>query len=332
MADTALRQDVHPNLSKLPPAMASRFYGLISASNLRVSAVANKNRRQVVAAMREASDDLVHLSAKAFDWLRADKWNLQDARRYGHDRLLIEATTRRIHQLGHQIDRIVHEGMRELFVKGYMESAYRLDQLTPAAVRISRESLREQDPEVTAGINFDIPDQNAIDALILEPFKGATFSDRLGLITDEMAQDIKGELLRSMMEQESWQQVAQRIRSEMGAGTVRAATWRANMIARTELRRASSLGAITFADQNSDIIEKTIWLAHPGACPICLDLNGSELESEDDYPPEQSHPNCTCTHADIPKKWDKILDEATPDLAAPRQSFEDWSAENGFTA
>jgi hypothetical protein len=85
---------------------------------------------------------------------------------------------------------------------------------------------------------------------------------------------------------------------------------RAATIAITESSRAMHGGQFLAAKQ-SDIVTGKRWLASSDACPLCLALNGKEVELDEDfavdpgggpyaripYPPR--HPNCFCTWVEV---------------------------------
>ncbi len=71
-----------------------------------------------------------------------------------------------------------------------------------------------------------------------------------------MADKVKNQILRSMMAEESWQDTARRIRSEMGA-VGQKSVWRAEMVARTELAHAQTVANTRLYAENADVIEKT---------------------------------------------------------------------------
>jgi SPP1 gp7 family putative phage head morphogenesis protein len=74
--------------------------------------------------------------------------------------------------------------------------------------------------------------------------------------------------------------------------------WRALTIARTETIRAFN-GGMWLAYQEGGVVVTKRWIdGQPGACVICVDLNGEEVPLGDDFsigvqfPP--AHPRCRC--------------------------------------
>jgi len=231
-------------------------------------------------------------------------------------------------------------------------SLYGLDQATPAGVQAQQPPL---------------PFEN-IKALVNTPFQGAMFSQRYGLITDQMAADIRGALTQSMINGESMEDAALRIETVMGA-TAEGATAmegyanRTMTIARSEIMRAQNLGRLSVYGQNSDLMEGTpewVATADDRLCPWCLRRDGltfDEIETEPvpsvrDKPDPWGnstnlplHPNCRCTVVPKLKSWaDLGIEDMPEDLSddtramrnedgdwveVPVQTFEDWKAERG---
>lgn len=308
----AFKDEIEAKLSALPLDHVNKFWRLYSQSQNRLSPIESEQRRLLLELFHDASDDVVSVTSKIFDQLGVDNWDLRTVRRFRHDEMLFRAINDRIRALGGRVNAQVEDGMMKIFKQTYLEDAYRLDQMTPEDIQFGL-----------------IPDRQIL-ALLHEPFNGASFSDRLGVITDDMAGAIRKTLLRSMINQESWQQAARSIRGEMGTRGQKA-VWRAEMIARTELRRASSIASAQFNAENEDVIDKLVWMAHPGACALCLSLNGTEVEDAEDYPPEQSHPNCTCTVVAVPKPWSEIVGDPETAVPPPKISFDAWVEQRGMS-
>jgi len=294
-------------ISSLSEEQQSAFWRLYSAKQNYLTADEAQERRLLIELFRQATKDIEVHVARIFSEQGTDKWDLQTMRRFGRDKALFEQIKQRIQTLNADLNQRVEQAMTNHFKKAWFRNAHKLDSLTPASTSIQ------------FGI---IPDYNIL-ALLHRPFGGAMFSDRIGLITDEMAENIRRELLRSMISGESWNQAARRIRDEMGTRG-RKAVWRAEMVARTELTRAQEMGTFQFNEENKDVIDKVVWVAHSGACEDCRALDGKVLKKEDDYPPNPSHPNCTCDAMAIPKPWNKL---ATPDEEKDKpvvQPFNNW--------
>lgn len=274
---------IDARLSGLSGDQRSLLWRLYRSSRGNLTANEAALKRELLSQFQAVARGINADIANTFDNLGATRWDLQIARKLGRDQALFAQIKDRIQQLGGKITDITARGLVKQFKQAYTDSAYRLDVMTPETV------------EIKFGL---LPDQEIL-SMVAEPWKGADFSQRLGIITDEMAGNIKTTLVRSMMAQESWQDAARRIRGEMGTAGQRS-VWRAEMIARTELAHAQELATEVFNNENADVIEDEVWIAHPYACDECKDNHGEPVSAVGRPP---LHPNCLCDVLAVPKSW-----------------------------
>jgi hypothetical protein len=218
-------------------------------------------------------------------------------------------------------------------------NTYGLDQATPAGVFAQQPAL---------------PLEN-IRALVNTPYEGAMFSQRYGLITDQMASDVRGTLAQSMINGESMKDAAARIEDVMGADSAISSGYanRSLAIARTEIMRAQNLGRLSSFDANADLMAGTpewVATADDRICEWCLRRDGmsaDEIENGDsgDDPFGNSvsnplHPRCRCSWAPRLKTWRELglgdMPEDAPDdergmrnedgewVIQPVESFDKW--------
>lgn len=306
-------ESIESKLEGLRPDQRNTFWRLYSASQNRLKPQERELRRVLRQIFKDAADDIVSDINQAFQMVGEDKWDLRIMRRLQRDQTLFRQLNDRIRALGGRVDEDMERYLLDAYKRSWTENAYRLDNLTPESINI----------------RFGMINDEAILSMLHNEEFGVDFSDRLGLITDEMTDKIKNSLLRSMVNQETWNQAARRIRTEMGTQG-RGAMWRAEMIARTELTRAQEMATMQFNKDNEEFIEKVVWMAHPGACEVCRDLNGTEIVDEEDYPPNQSHPNCTCDSVAIPKGWDDLAGPGEMDIPVRAIGFDKWVEQSGL--
>ena len=77
-------------------------------------------------------------------------------------------------------------------------------------------------------------------------------------------------------------------------------------------------------EENADVIEDVIWIAHPGACEVCTDKHGRPV-SEVGIPPADSHPNCGCDQLAIPKSWGGLAEKDDGDFSISPASRRSWA-------
>jgi hypothetical protein len=298
-------------MGSLTTDQQSVLWRLYRSSRSQLTAREDAMRRELLGLFRAAADEIQGDISRTFAAIGKDNWSLQLARRLGRQEALFKQIDDRIKALGGRLKKTFDDRLSQQYKRTYADAAYRMDMITPGSAQLS----------------FGLMPDREIVAMLSEPWSGARFSDRLGLITSEMRSNIKHELLRSMMAEESWQAAARRIRSEMGT-TGQRSVWRAEMISRTELARAQDAANAQFAKDNDDIIEREIWVAHPGACEdVCKPKHGKDVEDVG-RPPEDSHPNCVCATMAIPKSWGKLAKAGDKDFSITPTSRKAWVADN----
>lgn len=294
----------------MQPGQRNAIMRLYRASRSDLTAGELAQRKQLVALFKDAAERVEAEIYSTFGALGEDTWTLDSVRRIGRQQALLDQINNRLRVLGFQVQSTLQDGLLDQFKKAYVSSAYQLDSVTPESV----------------SIKFGLMPDREILAMLNEPFLGARFSDRIGIITDRMAQNIQHELAMSMAGGESWQAAARRIRDEMGTEG-QASVWRAEMVARTELARAQELANFRLHDENSDVIDKVVWVAHPTACDECKDHHGEILNNPSEYPP--LHPNCVCDALAVPKSWGDLAKKDDGDFSISPMSKEEWAIDNG---
>lgn len=181
-----------------------------------------------------------------------------------------------------------------MFQYTYDRTSYVIDQTTPPNV----------------DINYQLPTAVFIQEYMDKPWKGEKFSDRIWSINTNMARQLQSILTSGMQSGDSTQTMAKAMRSYTGVpdGTklitrprASAQLYRATLIARTEMIRASRLAQKKVFSDNSDLMTGEVWTMAPGGirvCDDCLERNGKtrdwiENNADDDLdtdPP--GHPMC----------------------------------------
>ncbi len=218
------------------------------------------------------------------------------------------------------------------FVNSYDRSVYAMDQATPSAVPAT----------------YYRPPEDAIKILVETPYKGAMFSQRIGMITDAMASDIRDELTQSLINGETMAAAAKRVRDIIGIDDLvdpRSYSYRALVIGQTEIMRAQNMARDFSYEQNKDLLQgdgETAWTVAPDdkLCPWCFRREGmTDEEIEATEPPDKDpwgnssdcplHPKCRCTKQPKLKSWSDLIglempDELGGDARGMRDSKGDW--------
>lgn len=167
-----------------------------------------------------------------------------------------------------------------------------------------------------------------------------------------LANDLKTEIARAMIQGESVSELRDRIIGIIGTEDD-GYRYRAERIARTELLGAANRARTHIYNHNSDVIEDVVWitgaLGDGRLCDDCLERAGKTRSEVEDIAVEQElgveppiHPNCRCTWAPKLKSFKDILPEELangiedfPDpsnLKNPIMQYSDWADDNLATA
>jgi len=192
------------------------------------------------------------------------------------------------------------------------------------------------------GLPLEIPilPTDAIRAAILEPYIGLTFVDRFLDARGEFERIVRRAMVESQIEGESIYQAQVRLARALGVdisrrtAAARAANqayfYRTELIARTEILRASNNGALAIYERNQDVLRGWQWTATKDerTCPICGALDGQifRFGSQHLPPPTGSHPRCRCTPT--PVLINSALEER---IVGARQTYREWAAARGIT-
>ena len=300
-----------------------------------------RNVKALLSAFEVARDRLRQKLAVIFEQA-GDAWDLGTMEMTGRNATLAAEIERVINDLRNQLTGGITSAAVEQYQESLLRAAYMLDQATPSNI----------------AINVPVIPLEAAHALVATPYRGAMFSQRIGMISNAMASDIRDELLQSMINGESMRDAAKRIEGVLGIDGEDSYWARANAIARTEIMRAQNMGRTSIYDDNRDIMEDSDeWVATEDdrLCEWCMRRDGMTMDEIEkapyyDDPWENStdlplHPHCRCTSAPNLKSW-KDLGIDIPDdygdeeraqrnedgkwTIASATDYEDWKKERVF--
>src|SRR3990167_10947262 len=193
-----------------------------------------------------------------------------------------------------------------------------------------------------SGLPLEIPilPTDAIRAAILEPYIGLTFVDRFLDARAEFERIVRRAIVESQIEGESIYLAQKRLADALGVdigrrtAAARAANnayfYRTELIARTEILRASNNGALAIYGRNQDALRGWSWTASRDerVCPVCGALDGQQFRFGGQHlpPPTGSRPRCRCTPT--PVLINAALEER---IVGKRQTYREWAAGRGIT-
>lgn len=246
------------------------------------------------------------------------------AANYDGDRLLLTQRARLLAQIEREVDALmetlaghIDQAVLDAFKQGYYGRAWILDTLTPADWAI--------------GMAVMLP-REAIHAMLLQDYIGT--ADWIDLERTQLVSGIKRSLTQSLIQGEGMATAAARLRKELGlkSGQTKAfkgSAYRTLLITRTEIMRASNVGALAIYERNQDVLRGWEFCATRDSrtCPTCGALDGKTFtfDSPQLQPPSGTHPGCRCTV--LPWLRAEFHD---PELSKPRELYSQWAARVGL--
>jgi len=281
----------------------------------------------------------------AFSEMTASGWNMADMANGGRDQKLFDEISRILGDLNVKTNDQITNAAAKQFENALAHASYAIDQATP--------------PTIPAKVPV-IPMDN-VKALVNTPYEGAMFSQRIGMVSDAMAMDIRNGLLQSMIQGEDMRSASKRVADVLGSASrtdPRSHMARAEAIARTEIMRSQNLGRDASYRANEDVLEKEDeWVATADGrlCPWCLRRDGmttAEIakapSGKDPFgkknkPPLHTH--CRCTLAPQVKTWKDLIGMDMPEQYddtdramrddegkwkfVDKESYDDWKKRRG---
>ena len=243
------------------------------------------------------------------------EWSLSAVRTTTRNSRMMSAIGEQLTLLHTETVTRVENAAVQQYKDSYLWGGYMVDQATPQTVAVSMTTITTP----------------AVAAIVNTPFEGAMFSQRIGAVTDAMASDIRDELTQSVINGESMDDAAYRVRDVFGAYNLDSPEGyanRADMIARSEIMRASGLARDFIYDQNRDLMDDDDeWIATPDdrLCEWCMSRDGKTAK---EFKPLAGDPNgkkftrplhtrCRCDKIPRLKSWKKLLGYDMPESYGP---------------
>lgn len=244
-------------------------------------------------------------------------WSANDpAFRQRTESLLSQIRTQ-IDQLTNNARVMTFDAAQDGYKAGFYGSAWMLDQAVRGNVNIRMPVLPNE----------------AIRAAILNPYGGLTFLDRYADARDKFVQDIRKGIVGSQIAGDSIRDAIKRLAEALGLNPDRS-KWdrglykRLEMIARTEILRASNNGTMAIYQANTDVLNgwQFITAQDDRVCPECAPLDGRVYALDDTANQPPLHPNCRCDSTPV-----LINSEIENAIVGPRQDFLSWARDHGIS-
>jgi hypothetical protein len=248
--------------------------------------------------------------------------NYSDFEAFSGDAIVQDAIKQELERLNQDVNESLHDELVRQYKSAYNRSSWVIDESTPMPVDIV----------------YEMPIEPIVREMMAEPWEGAMFSQRIGVINDFMAQDIQQQVTQAMLSGDSVYDLGKRISGVIGTEEESYA-YRSKMIAQAELLRASNRAINNSYDQNEDIIDDWYWMTRSlgsgRLCEECAERSGkSYKEVSEDIAPYQDksdvdppiHPWCACRWSARVKSWNDLVGK---ELAAMKNDetmgYDEWA-------
>jgi len=239
---------------------------------------------------------------------------------------LLSQIEREMNRLVSDVESELDRALVEAYQQGYAGRGWVLDTVTGKRVPVRLPMLPVE----------------AIRALLIQPalgradrrYQGYDWHVELGLTREEFITRVRRSLTSSMIQGEGIRKAQRRLREELGIETDRRRGFRRNfyqtlLLTRTEIMRASNLGALAVYEANQDILRGWEWVAtrDERTCPTCaaLDSKVFRFDSPQLQPPSGSHPGCRCTVVPVLRNEDLMRE-----VEGEYETYAQWRARTGI--
>lgn len=268
---------------------------------------------QLLTLYKKAQEDILTQVSKVFEKVAIEgSWTWVDMQKYNRAEKLYQGIQKITKDLGGDEERalknILKATYQEEYARKLIDNYYELlgksvDELQQAFDLEDYERsyyglLTKDPPKELLGFQFHLIDTKAVEEVLLFPWSGANYSDRIWKEKGHLMLAIKEDLTQSMIQGESMYKAAARVKKRMGS-----TAFNCTRLARTEIMRASNEGHIKAIQE--DGIEKVQWLAtlDERTCDICGPKD-MKIYSLNERPTMPAHPQCRCC-------WIPVISDVT---------------------
>jgi len=264
-----------------------------------------------------------------------DAPDFTDFQRFGADKQIEGAIQKELQRLHQEVDSTRVDDLVTQYKDAYNTTAWAMDNALPPDTELK----------------YNLPTELQMRQFVTDDWDNMFVTRNMKEYVF-LANDLKTEITRSMIQGESVTELRDRIIDIIGTEDD-GYRYRAERIARTEMLGAANRARVHIYNNNSDVVETMVWVT--GAigdgrlCFECLERSGKTRDEVEELAAEQEldvdppvHPNCRCTWAPKLKSFKDILpDELSqgiedfPDaknLKNPIMQYSDWADENLQTA
>jgi SPP1 gp7 family putative phage head morphogenesis protein len=243
---------------------------------------------------------------------------MQNGGRWEFDSNYTQRTAQAMQNITSELDALLRgaqdgtlTGMENAYKSGYYGKAWVMDDaLRGAGVSVSMNVLPSA----------------AIRAQMLSPYGGQTFLDRFANARGDFVNRIRRALTQSQINGDGIPDAMKRLADELGinigrGGAEAGLRARLEMIARTEILRASNMGAMAIYEANQDVLKGWEWRATKDerTCKICGPKDGKQYAFNSKQAKPPIHPRCRC--AVVPVLIDSAFEER---ITGKHETWDEW--------
>ena len=276
----------------------------------RIYALEEREAAQLKRLLEQSRDKLSQQIVSA--WQQTGAWSATDPLYASRTEALMQQISRELEDIVNRARSTALEAMTQSYQGSYYGNAWILDQATSGAV------------------NLPLLPAEAVRAALLNPYGGMTFIDRYADARDDFVKRIRRAIVRSQIEGDSIADAIKRLSRSLGVDVRRGGAdvglrYRLEMIARTEILRASNMGTLKIYSDNSDVLRGWEYIATKDerTCDVCGPLDGKRFTFRQNRYQPPLHPNCRC--AVLPVLIDA---EASRKIAGERVTYDEWRRKN----
>lgn len=181
--------------------------------------------------------------------------------------------------------------------------------------------------------SFAILSKEFIDTAINLEIDGKTFSNRIWDDCTLLANRVKSDVQKAMIQGSSTEKLARQIKKDFGSSA-----YQAQRLINTEVARAVTT-AQDEAYKNSGVVSIVLWSAtlEDNTCDVCAGYDGQYF-ALDNHPALPTHPGCRCAIIPVVQRWqpsqrlDNTKPIATKDNPDAKKEVVDYSTVNTWKA
>lgn len=251
----------------------------------------DKQVKEILRAYKKAQDEIQDKVYKVFAKVsKKGKWDYVEMQKYNRYKSMFNQINEIIRELGGEEHKLLRDVLRNTYKEEYAHALSELEKIeTGVKPNITYQDLKNAE----LNVNFSMLNTKQIDEMLLYPWSGASYSDRLWKNKDLLIRTLKEELTQSMILGESMNKATKRIRKRMGSGA-----YESERLARTEIMRASNTAHLKAYEENNIKLVEWIATEDERTCEICGPRDG-KIYRIDNVPLIPAHPNCRCTVAAV---------------------------------